>query len=250
VPFKTGKLPPKHNPKTLYLSRYLQPGTLPTPAHKVFREYKTPNEAKQMFGNDLYGDCTCAGIANLLVLWTCHTGTVIVPTLEQVLAMYSAVTGFKADDPSTDNGAAMTDVLEYMQTTGLAGHKIRAWAKIDHNNLTMRRLGVDLFGATYVGVALPPNAQDQFEAGESWELTQEPDPNEGHAIIHPGYGSEGGDYVSWARWDQKASSAWEEACIDEEYVLISDDWLNAVTKKTPGGLDLATLEADLKLIAA
>jgi hypothetical protein len=137
-----------------------------------------------------------------------------------------------------------------MQSTGMGGHKILGWAAVDSSNLTRRQLGVDLFGATYVGVALPDNAQDQFGDNKPWELTQPPDPNEGHAILHPGYGRAGGDYVSWARWDQKASAEWEAACIDEEYVIFTEDWISRVTGRTPSGLDLATLQADLKLIAA
>jgi hypothetical protein len=144
----------------------------------------------------------------------------------------------------------MTDVLAYMQSTGLAGHKILGWAAIDYSNLVHRQLGVDLFGATYVGVNLPASAQDQFGAGQSWEVVPYDPIEGGHAIIHPGYGSEGGDYVTWAKWDQKASSAWEKAYIEEEYVIITQDWIDQVTQKTPGGLDLATLQADLKLISA
>src|ERR1035438_2164411 len=250
--FKTGKLAPKHNDKTLKLARYLT-GELPDPANRVFREYKTPEAAKQLLGNDEYGDCTCAGAANLIICWTCHTGVCIVPSTEEALALYSAVTGFNRNDPSTDNGAAMTDVLDYWQTTGfqISGitHKILGWAKIDHTNLQHRHLAVDLFGPTYVGVQLPASAQDQFGRNKPWELVKSPIDG-GHAIIHPGYGSEGGDYVTWARWDQKASSAWEAAYVDEEYAIISPEWLSQATRKTPGGLDLATLQADLALLKA
>ena len=251
---KTGKLPPKFHPKTLSFAKYLMAGSqrwkavLPSPATKVYYEYKTPDAAKQMFGNDTIGDCTCAGAANLLILWTCHTGAITIPTTEQVIAMYSAVTGYVPGNPSTDNGAAMTDVLAYLQSTGLCGHKILAWAQIDHTNIRQRQLAVDLFGATYVGVQLPDSAQTQFSAGGSWEVVPNSPIDSGHAIIHPGYGALGGDYGTWAKWDQKASSAWETAYIDEEYALISEDWLDAVTKKTPEGLDLDTLQADLAML--
>jgi hypothetical protein len=244
---KTGKLDPKHHPKTLMFSKYAA-GVLPIPAAKVFREYKVPDAAKQMFGNDSIGDCTCAGAANLLILMTCHTGEVVIPSLDEVIGLYSAVTGYVPGDDSTDNGAAMTDVLAYLQSTGLAGHKILAWAQIDHTNLAHRQLGVDLFGATYVGVQLPASAQKQFSKGQSWEVVKHDSIEGGHAIIHPGYGLEGGDYVTWAKWDQKASSAWESAYIDEEYVLITEDWLNQATKQTPGGIDLPTLQADIALL--
>jgi hypothetical protein len=248
--YKTGKLAPKVHPNTLKFSRFVKAGTLPDHAAKVYREYKTPAAAKQFFGNDSYGDCTCAGVANLEILWQVHTGALTVPTEVEVLNLYSAVTGFSAGPPvQNDNGAAMTDVLNYWQTTGFVingiAHKILGWAQIDHTNLTERQIAVDLFGATYVGVQLPNAAMSQFDSGGSWEVVPGDGIDGGHAIIHPGYGSEGGDYVTWAKWDQKASSAWESAYIDEEYVVITNDWLNQVTFRTPGGLDLPTLQADL-----
>jgi hypothetical protein len=244
---KLGKLAPKLHSNTLLLAKYLT-GELPSPATKVYREYKTPAAAMQMYGNDTVGDCTCAGAANLLILWTAHTGSVVIPTLNEVMAMYSAVSGYVPGNETTDNGAAMTDVLAYLQSTGLSGHKILGWAQIDHTNLVHRQLAVDLFGATYVGVQLPSSAQDQFSDNEPWEVVSGDSIEGGHAIIHPGYGSQGGDYVSWARWDQKASSAWESAYIDEEYVVITQDWIDQATQKTPGGIDLSTLQSDLALL--
>lgn len=245
---KLGKLPPKHNPKTLLLSKYVADDALPDPARKVYREYKTPAEAMQMFGNDSIGDCTCAGAANLLILWTCHTGDVVIPTLEEVIAMYSAISGYDPATGANDNGAAMTDALDYMRRVGLAGHKISAWAKIDHSDLRHRQIAVDLFGATYVGVQFPYHASAQFNDNKPWHVVPGDSIEGGHAIIHPGYGSLGGDYVTWAKWDQKASSEWEAAYIDEEYVAITEDWLNDTTKLTPGGIDLATLENDISLL--
>jgi hypothetical protein len=244
--YKLGKLPPKAHPKTLMLSKYMT-ADLPTPAEKVYREYKTPPAAIQMFGNDEYGDCTCAGAANLLILWTCHTGTVVIPTLDEVLAMYAAVCpGFSPGPPVVnDNGAAMTDVLNYLQTTGIAGHKILGWAAIDFTNIVQRKLACQWFGATYVGVNFPSAAMNQFDAGQPWEVVDGDTIEGGHAIIRPGYGADGDDYVTWAKWDQKASAAWSAAYVEEEYAIITQDWIDQATQKTPGGLDLVTLQADL-----
>lgn len=246
--FKLGKTSPKPHPKTLMLAKYLTGPTegLPSPAPRVWREYKTPAEAMQMYGNADISDCTCAGAANLLILWTCHTGSVVIPTLDEVVAMYSAITGYVPGDESTDNGAAMTDVLAYLQSTGLCGHKILGWAQIDHTNLQHRQLGVQLFGATYVGVQLPSSAQDQFSAGQPWEVVPGDPIDGGHAIIHPGYGAAGDDYVSWGNWYQKASAAWSASYVDEEYVVVTQSWLDQVTHLTPGGLDLDTLLVDLQ----
>ena len=244
---KLGKLAPQDHPKTLLFSKYAT-GELPEPSAKVYREYKVPLAAKQFFGNSWCGDCVWAALANAIILMTSHTGKIVIPTITDVLKGYSDVTGFDPKTNKNDNGTVFTDALAYMQTTGIAGHKILAWAKIDHTNLQHRRLAVDLFGCTLVGVQLPGQAQTQFAQNKPWEVVPKDHNEGGHAILHPGYGSEGGDYVSWARWDQKASSAWESTYIDEEYVVISENWINQATQKTPGGLDLAALEADIKLL--
>jgi hypothetical protein len=248
--FKLGKLKPKFNYKTLYLEHFLDKGLLPTPATKVYREYKIPDVAKQMFGNDRYGDCTCAGVANLSILFSSHTGTLVIPTTEDVLSLYSKVTGFNEQTGENDNGAAMTDVLDYWKTTGFLGNKILGWAQIDHTNETHRQLAVDIFGATYVGVQLPASAQQQFIEGEEchWSVVSGSPIEGGHCIIHPGYGLTGGDYGTWGNWFVKASTAWEQTYIDEEYVVISQEWINKVTNKTPGGLDVNKLKEYLELL--
>src|SRR6202142_4151114 len=102
---KLGKLAPKPNRRTLRLSRYLLAGAtgLPTPPLKLWREYRVPPSGWGMMGNDTIGDCTCAAIAHMVMLMTAHTGTMISPTLEDTLAVYSAVTGYYPVDPSPDN---------------------------------------------------------------------------------------------------------------------------------------------------
>lgn len=241
---KLGRLAPKFNPRTLRFRHFLT-GELPSPATKVYREYKTPEEAKQMYGNDQYGDCVWAMMANMVILATCHTGQVVIPTLEEVLGAYSAVTGFDPATGANDNGTSVTDALEYMRTTGLGGHKILAWAAIDPRYLMHRQLGCDFFGATLVGVNLPASAQKQF-GNSAWEVVPQDFIEGGHAILRPGYGRLGDDYVTWAKWDQKASAAWSQAYVEEEYVVITQDWLDTVTHKTPGGLDLDALNTLLR----
>lgn len=248
---KLGKHSPKIHPKTLQFSKYLTADAVPSPASKVYREYRTPPGAKLMYGNDVCGDCTCAAAANHIILTTVHSGTIFVPPVQDVLDMYSTLSGYDQKTQANDNGLAMTDVLEYLRTTGLSGHKIIAWAKIDQTNLLHRQIACDFFGCTFVGVQLPQSAMNQFSSGQNWELlSDDGGAIGGHCILRPGYGSLGDDYVTWAKWDQKASSAWGAAYIDEEYVIVTSDWVNQVTQQTPGGLSLDTLLADLKTISA
>ena len=249
--YKLGKHPPKANLKTLLFSKYLKADAPPPPPKKVFREYKIPLDAWQMFGNDTLGDCTCAAVAHMLMLVTAHTGKLVIPDLNDVLVMYSIVSGYVPGDASTDNGAAITDVLEYWQMTGLSGHKIRGWAAINYADLLARHQGIYIFGANDIGVQLPMLADTQFIKKKTWDIA--PDDGGiagGHCIVEAGYGSQGSDFVTWGQGGQKATNAWSAKYVDEAYVVVTQDWISQADGLAPNALDLDTLQADLQALRA
>ena len=47
-----------------------------------------------MMGNDKVGDCTCAAAGHLVMDWTANTGKEVVPSSQQIVAAYSAITGY------------------------------------------------------------------------------------------------------------------------------------------------------------
>lgn len=244
TPRKFGKLPPKRNLKTLPLSRYVM--DMPAPPLKVYREYKVPESLWGMDGNDQIGDCTCVCIAHMLMLVTVHTGAMVTPTTADVIAAYSAITGYPQ---AGDNGAAITDVLNYWRDMGISGHKILAWGSIDPSNLTEVRQGVWLFGGVDIGANMPQSAMDQFNNGQPWNAVSPDGGNVGgHSIPLFGYGADGGTVVTWGQ-TQQLNWDWWDQYVDEAYVVITQDWINAITKTTPSGFDLATLQADLASIS-
>jgi hypothetical protein len=243
--YKLGKTPPKFNRKTLGFKGMLK-ADAPAPPEKLWREYKVPADAWGMFGNDTIGDCTCAAVAHLLMLVTAHTGKMIIPELADVIAMYSAVSGYDPSTGANDNGAAITDVLNYWQTTGLAGHKILGWAAIDQSNLLHRKQGMYIFGANDIGIQCPASAQSQFSAGETWDVVADDGGIEGgHCIDEFGYGADGTDFSTWGRGDQKATNAWAQKYVDEAYCVITQDWLNNADGLAPNAMDLDALNAAL-----
>jgi hypothetical protein len=248
--YRLGKLAPKHNSKTLRFSAYLKQPVLPAPPEKSYWEYRIPPAKIGMFLNDQIGDCTCAEVAHHIMLMTAHTGTMVVPTDAEVLAMYSAISGYNPATGANDNGCAITDVLNYWQTTGLAGHKIDGWASIDPKNLSQRKLGVWLFGGASVGVQLPASAQNQFSAGETWEPSGDDTIEGGHCIFQSGFGSEGVNYETWGRGDQKATNEWDAQFVDEAYVVLSKDWINMASDIAPNAMNYAALQADLSALKA
>lgn len=249
--FKLGKLAPKFNPKTLKFSAYLNRATpLMPPPEKSFWEYKIPPAAIGMFLNDQIGDCTCAEVAHHIMLMTAHTGTMVVPTDAEVQAMYSAISGYVPGDESTDTGCAITDVLNYWQTTGLAGHKIDGWVEINPFNTLHRNLATYLFGGCSVGVQLPAAAQNQFSAGQVWTPVDGDEIEGGHCILESGYGGDGRNYETWGKGDQKGTNAWDALYVDECYAVLSKDWINIASGLAPNALDYAALQSDLQAIKA
>jgi hypothetical protein len=251
--YKLGKLAPKVHPKTLNFSAFLK-ADAPEPPEKLFREYKIPDDSWYLYGNDTIGDCTLAAVAHLLMLMTAHTGKMFTPSRESIIGAYSAITGYDPNQVQsdgtnpTDTGAAITDVLSYWQNTGIAGHKILAWAQIDYTNLLHMKQGAYIFGANDVGVQLPGDAQTQFAANQPWTVNPEVKQfiEGGHCIIQPGYGSDGSDYVTWGRGYQKATNEWNQTYVDEAYVVITRDWLWNADGLAPNSMNLDALVAAIR----
>ena len=246
-----GKLAPKHNSRTLKLSKYLKSATLlPAPPAKNYWEYRSiPAKVWNMLANDSVGDCTAACVGHMIMMWLAHGGILITPTDAEILAFYSAVTGYNPADPSTDQGAAITDVLAKLQSDGITiggkVHKILAWAQIDQTNQVEVEQANYIFGGLDIGFNVPQSALDQNQAGQSWDVVA----NDGgivggHSVPIFGYGSHGATCVTWGAL-QQMSWAFFKAYCDEVYVVITQDWLNQANSLTPSGFDLAALTADL-----
>lgn len=245
---KLGKLAPKHNAKTLFLYNYLKPFAPMPPPSKAYYEYKVLGWG--MYGNDQFGDCTCAGPAHEVMNRTAHSGTLVAPTDAEVLAMYGTVCpGFDPATDANDNGAAITDALNYMVNTGLAGEKIDGWAAIDYTNQTAIKQGIYLFGSVNIGVQIPNSAMDQTQAGKPWEvLENDGGIDGGHCIPVMGYGSEGLTCVTWGQL-QQMSWQWFMTYCDEAYCELAMDWVRA-NGTAVNSLNMAQLTEDLAALKA
>ena len=156
-------------------------------------------KAWPMDGNDVIGDCTVAAIAHMVMLWTATTGVMVKPTRDQVVAVYSAITGYDPVTGANDNGAAITDVLEYWRTKGIAGHKIDGWAQVDQTNLQEIKQAIYLFGGVNPGLQLPQSAMDQSKNGQPWTvLKRDGGILGGHSVPAFDYTADGGTAATWA----------------------------------------------------
>jgi hypothetical protein len=247
---KFGKTAPKKHPNTLRLSKYTGPmiPISPTAPHKVWREYKIqPGQWGQMKNNEI-GCCTISAIGHMLMLETAHTGVTVTPTDDEVVAAYSAVSGYDPITQMNDNGCAISDTLEYWRTHGISGHKILAWAQVDYQNFFHVKQAIWLFGGIDVGFNVPQSAMDQFSAGQFWDVVANDGGTiGGHAIPLFGYGSQGANCITWG---QRQGMTWQffSRYVDECYIVITEDFINQTTRETPSGFDIAALENDLKSI--
>jgi|SRR5665213_258515 len=235
---KLGKKPPKFNAKTLDFARFLKaPVPLPPPLAKRAWEYKIPSNAWGMYGNDTIGDCTCASKAHILMVVSANAGHLITPPLADVIEMYSAVSGYDPSTGANDNGAAMTDVNDYLLSHGLSGRKVLGWVQIDQTNRTHFEQCVALFGACDVGVQLPNSAMTQFNNGEAWDIVKNDGGIDGgHDVPYFGYGSQGETCVTWAQL-QPTGIPWFMKYVDEGYGIIWDDWFDTTTNMSPSHFD-------------
>jgi hypothetical protein len=141
---KLGKQPPRHDPRTLLFATYAT-ATLPAPppSLNLTTKVKVP---WGMMDNAQIGDCTCAAAGHLMMEWTANAQSkIFTPSDAQIIAAYSAITGYNPKTGANDNGAQEVDVLNYWRQTGIAGHKIQAFMALEPHphhgwNLDLRRL--------------------------------------------------------------------------------------------------------------
>jgi hypothetical protein len=159
-------------------------------------------------------------------------------TAEEVLAAYSAITGYNPADPNSDQGAEMQDVRAYWQKTGfrLGGqaHTIAMFAQVAHTNTDLVKWALDQLGALGLGVNLPASAQDQFGAGQPWTVVEGSDIEGGHAIALVGYDADWWYIVTWGQV-QKVAPAWFDKYVDEAWTVLSQDFINSVSGADPLG---------------
>ena len=188
----------------------------------------------EMLGNDQYGDCVWAGAAHEHRMFgkVVH-GVDTDYSDENVLADYSAVTGFDASDPSTDQGTYVHDALSYRRKTGIldaAGkrHKIGAYVSLDPKNWDHLVQAVYIFGAVGIGFNFPASAFAQFDAGQSWSVVSNDGGIEGGHYV-PVLGMPNANTVATITWGKRQvlTRGFYEKYNDESWAIINQDSLHA-----------------------
>ncbi|HEX3820929.1 MAG TPA: hypothetical protein VHW45_11370 [Candidatus Sulfotelmatobacter sp.] len=245
---KLGKQMARHDPRTLLLASYTTTA-LPNPPDTFNLAGKITSWG--MMENDQIGDCTCAAAGHLLMEWTANAGKkMFTPTDKQIVAAYSAITGYNPTTGANDNGAVEIDVLNYWRQSGIAGHKIGAYVALEPSNHIHVMDSVYIFEGCYIGLQLPISAQAQVQNHQPWSVPPggptgngKPGSWGGHAIPVVAYDSRGVTVVTWGALQVMTWSFWETYC-EEAYAIVSNDYLTG-KKTTPQGFNMTQLVADL-----
>ena len=113
--------------------------SLPDPPDEI--DWATEMKSRlQMWKNDEYGDCVFAAFYNYLAVATGYTNDTFPYVNEDVLADYTAVTGFDPNDPSTDNGTNPEAALKYY----MKNNRILAWGEINHHSMKECKQALDI----------------------------------------------------------------------------------------------------------
>jgi hypothetical protein len=244
--FQLGKKAAKRDPRTLKLAAYL-PETPPVaPAN---RSWSSAVSKWPMLSNDVLADCTIAAALHMQECWCANSKSrVCTPTNDEALEAYERVCGYDPKNAdTTDNGGVILDVLNAWRKDGIGGKTIDAFVEVNRKDRNSVKLAIDFFGGLDIGILLPVSAQKQ----KIWRYRPDQPGFElnswgGHSVSIVNYSAIDLTCVTWGTLMKMSWPFFDEYC-DEAFAAISEDWFDQ-NKKTPAGLDLATLQADLKIV--
>ena len=241
---KLGRLPNSGRPR-VKLTADLIPAAQFTPPPSVDYYSRVPAQTWGMDGNDKIGDCTCAELDHTIKARQIAAGnTEISSTEAEVVAIYSAVTGYTPSNPASDQGAEMQAVRDYWRKNGvtLGGRqdKVTLFAQVDHTRLDLVRWCVDRLGAVALGINFPASAMQQFDAGQPWTVVQGSQIEGGHAISMVGFDPQ---YAYVVTWGKVQAMTWDffVSYVEEAWTDLSTDFCNAVNGDDPFGETLYEL---------
>jgi hypothetical protein len=239
------KSDPKKLAKELRLAHYLDASVLTEFIPPVIKQYQGVPQFMDL--NDTLGDCVVACMAKMVRGWTFNaTGTAATVTNQDILTVYEKGAGYNPNDPSTDQGWDLISQLAWWQKTGIAGHKIGAYASINPLHHFMVRAAVYLFGGIDVAFDVPRSINGQT----IWDVVSNDGGIEGgHCVNVQGFNAAGNILLETWGYEQEVTWAFWDKYFTEAHAIISPEMLKGTTAPITG-LDISGLTADLALVTA
>jgi len=248
------------NPPTrLRLASYLDIQKFTTPAPDCDYTSAAAAGLSDVLLNDRLGDCTCAGVGHAVDVVNCNSGTIVRVTDDQVLALYENACNYNPSDPSSDQGGDEYTVLDYVSEHGMDGsglHQFMGSVLVDATNKLEVRWAQWALGNLYFGEGLPDAYVQNMPNGPgfTWGVEGDSDPDNGHCFVGCGSNSNGIIICTWGllglqTYDAVAKYATRSGG-GELHTILTTEWLNNASQKTPSGFALSDLVSDLKKIGS
>jgi hypothetical protein len=209
-----------------------------------------------MLANDRLGDWVIAMMLHSIEEFHLDAKTPVPAfTGHDAIKLYSAITGYDPNDPSTDQGTNESTAMKYWQRPGLAtgdgvDHTIVATVAVDPSDLNECRIAIDEFVALQIGIALPITAQGQKEwtvVGDGRTGHSAPGSWGGHGIPYREYDAETFKCVTWGA-ELLLTVPFHEAYAQEAHVVVTREMLDN-TGVGPSGVAWDELIADVKALS-
>jgi hypothetical protein len=199
--------------------------------------------------NDKIGCCTVAAAANMIQADHYAAGRPYMVPDADVLSAYEAITGYNPDDPNSDSGAYLIQVLQYWAAKGISGNINRAFALVDRAQDALVHAAIYLFNGIYAGMWVPKC----IEGAEVWDYVEGSENLGGHCIWLRAFNythTDGKVYPyaveSWNQLYPVTQACWDN-CFDEARVKME----KAILLDTGGtitGFGWNDLLNDMKLV--
>lgn len=248
---KLGKLAPRHDPRLAMFAQFRKGSIGPMPAHPKQFGHENIIRDWGMLGNDVAGDCVFAGAAHETMMLTALPGGVEPArfTEDCVLSDYSAVTGYDARVPSSDQGTVVAEAMGYRVHTGIVDahgqrHKLGGYLALEPGNLDDLHEALWLFGAVGIGIEFPDYAMEQFERGRKWSYRRGGRIDGGHYVPLVALRAGGSRTmelvcVTWGKTQHITEAFYKRYC-DEAYAYVTTDMMDD-HGKSPQGFDMEAL---------
>jgi hypothetical protein len=129
---KLGKLPARHDPRTLRMACYLAgAGQAPPLQPPAAVDYTRVITTWGMMLNDQLGCCTIAAVGHAVQAWTANASAELTVPDSAILQYYEQWDGYDPAEPATDQGGVELDVLNHWRQQGFNGQTLDAYVAID-----------------------------------------------------------------------------------------------------------------------